>query len=280
MSMAIDQFVGQAGERRPIGLVAGVGVVAQRDVEVGRHQQGQSDDPQGGAAFFALAAPGQGAPFVEGVDEGEEVGGVEEDPADIDGEAGGPGGRSGRVRWRWMAWGETRAMWSQKRWLVSCWGRTVQEASQRGALEPAGDLDLAAGSDAAVEGGEEQVGADGGSGAAPCGTWRSMCSISCSASGEVVQGHDGAEVGDDRLLGGAVVGCVVGWSQGGDDVVGAAEILLPDDLGLAVDAAAFRSHNINPARKMVREHEDLVVSGGVTIVTGRERSRVRCGVGR
>jgi hypothetical protein len=26
---------------------------------------------------------------------------------------------------------------------------------------------------------------------------------------------------------------------------------------------------INPARKMVREHEDLAVSGGVTIVTGR-----------
>ena len=26
---------------------------------------------------------------------------------------------------------------------------------------------------------------------------------------------------------------------------------------------------INPARKMVREHKDLVVTGGITIVTGR-----------
>ena len=44
-------------------------------------------------------------------------------------------------------------------------GADVQEAAQGGALEPAGDLGLAAGSDAAVEGGQEQVGADGGSGA-------------------------------------------------------------------------------------------------------------------
>src|SRR5262249_52332726 len=58
------------------------------------------------------------------------------------------------------------------------------------------------------------------------------------ASGQIVQGDDGAELGDDRVLGrGGPWGR--GLGQGGDDVVSAAEILLPDDLGLAVDAAAF-----------------------------------------
>ena len=35
------------------------------------------------------------------------------------------------------------------------------------------------------------------------------------------------------------------------------------------EAAAQIWCAINPARKMVRDHKDLVVSGGVTIVTGR-----------
>ena len=83
-AMTIDQLVGQSGEGRPIGLVTGVGVVAERDMEIGGHQQGQSDDPQGGAALLALTAAGEGGAVVEGVDEGEEIGGVEEDAADVD----------------------------------------------------------------------------------------------------------------------------------------------------------------------------------------------------
>ena len=58
------------------------------------------------------------------------------------------------------------------------------------------------------------------------------------APGQVVQGHDGAELGDDRLLGRGGEDSR-GLSQRGDDVVGAAEILLPDDFGLTGDAAAF-----------------------------------------
>ena len=61
--MALDQFLGQARKRRAIGLVARVGVVAQRDVKVGRHQQRQSDDPQGGTTLLAVTALGQRAPF-------------------------------------------------------------------------------------------------------------------------------------------------------------------------------------------------------------------------
>jgi hypothetical protein len=58
------------------------------------------------------------------------------------------------------------------------------------------------------------------------------------ASGQVVQGDDGTKLGDDRLLGRGGPRSR-GLSQGGNDVVGAAEILLPDNLGLAIDAAAF-----------------------------------------
>ena len=61
-------------------------MVAQRDVEIGRHQQGQPDDPQGGATLLAVAALGQRAPLVERIDEGEEIGGIEEDLADIQSE--------------------------------------------------------------------------------------------------------------------------------------------------------------------------------------------------
>ena len=137
--------------------------------------------------------------LVETVDEGEEIGGVKEDPADVDLEAGdqvvgqvaldpldGLGGNAGHV--------VPEALAGQ---LL---GADIQEASQRGALEPAGHPDLAAGSDTPVHGGEEQVGADGGPGAG-LGDVAVDVVDQLQLLGEVIQGHDGAEVGDDGLAG-------------------------------------------------------------------------------
>ena len=112
--MALDQFLGHARKRRTIGLVARVGVMAQRDVEIRRHQQRQSDDPQGGTPLLAVTALGQGTPFVERIDKGEEIGGTEQDPADIQGELADQVG--GQVAFDGQdGVGGRRSIWSQKR---------------------------------------------------------------------------------------------------------------------------------------------------------------------
>src|SRR5262249_41371270 len=116
------------------------------------------------------------------------------------------------------------------------WGADIEEASQGRAVEPAGQADLATGGDTAVEGGDEQVGADGRAGAGLLDVAVDMVAKP-ELLGEVIQGHDGPEFGDDglagpcRSLGGRSTG-----GQSGDDVIGPAEVLLPDDGGLAIDA--------------------------------------------
>ena len=184
--------------------------------------------------------------MVEGIDEGEEVGGVEEDPAGVEvtvadqvvgqvtfDEFDGLGRDAGHV--------VPEALAGQ---LL---GADIQEAAQGGALEPAGHPDLAAGGDAAVDGGQEQVGTDGGPGAGLGDVAVDMVA-QFQSLGDVIQGHDGAEVGDDSLARpGRRVGVGSGGSQGGDDVVGTAEVLLPDDGGLAVDAAALAGVVVGPA---------------------------------
>src|SRR5207248_9150046 len=110
------------------------------------------DDAQGGVAFFALTPLGQGAARIKGVDEGEAISGIEEDPADVDGEVAdqmvgevafdpldGLGGDAGHV--------VPEALAGQ---LL---GADIQEPSQSGTLEPAGHPDLAAGGDTPVDGG-------------------------------------------------------------------------------------------------------------------------------
>jgi hypothetical protein len=72
------QLVGEAGEGRGVMLVARVGGMEERHVEVRGDQQGHPDDAQRGSPFFALAPLGQHGPLVERVDEGKEVRRVEE----------------------------------------------------------------------------------------------------------------------------------------------------------------------------------------------------------
>ena len=42
-TVAVHEFLGQGGKRRRIGLVARVGAVKQRDMEVCGNQQGEAD---------------------------------------------------------------------------------------------------------------------------------------------------------------------------------------------------------------------------------------------
>ena len=189
------------GEGRTIGLVARVGVVAQRDVKIGVTSSASPTIRKAARPSLLLTALGERAPFVEGIDEGEEVGGIEEDLADIQGELADQMGGE-------VALDGDDGLGGDPVHLVpealagQLLGAEVEEAAQGGAFEPGGDLRLAAGIDAAIEGGDEQVGADGWVRvAAPGGDVAVDVLDQVQASGQVVQGHDGAELGDDRLLG-------------------------------------------------------------------------------
>ena len=185
-----------------------------------------------------MAALGQGAPLVKRIDKGEEVRGIEQDLADIEGEL--PDQVGGQIALDGDDGVRGEAVHLVPEALTGQLLRAeVQEAPQRRALIPGGDLHLAAGIEAAIEGGDQQVVSEAGSVWPTSGGDVAVDVLDQSqALGHVVQGEHGAELGDDRFLGSGGGGSR-GLSQGGDDVVGAAEILLPDDFGLAVDAAAL-----------------------------------------
>ena len=262
-----------------VGAVAGVGAVQQGQVGVGGDEQGEADDAQGGAALLAVAALGEGGLVVEGVDEGEEVGGVEEHLAQVDlevadqaddaqggaallavaalgegglvvegvdegEEVGGVEEHLAQVDLEVADQGGDEVAFDgldgvggdavhvvPKALAGELGGFEREQAVEDGALEPGGDDGFGAGVEAAVEGGDEQVGADGGAWAA-LGDVAVDDSGELQAPGEVEEGGDGAEVAD----GGLGSGGGGGELEFGDDVVGATEVDLADDFGLAVDA--------------------------------------------
>ena len=138
-----------------------------------------------------MAALGEGGLVVEGVDEGEEVGGVEEHLAQVDLEVADQGGDEVAFDGLDGVGGDTVHV-VPKALAGELGGFEREQAVEDGALEPGGAGGFGAGVEAAVEDGDEQVGADGGA-------W--------------------AALGDVAV-----------------DVVGATEVDLADDFGLAVDA--------------------------------------------
>ena len=110
----------------------------------------------------------------------------------------------------------------------------VEQAVEDGVVEPLGDAGLGTGGDAPIEGGDQQVGADGGAGAA-LGDMAVDVLDEAQALGEAEECGDGAELAHE---GGRGLGVGVA-AHGGEDVVGSAEVFLPDDLGFAVDALAL-----------------------------------------
>src|SRR5262249_37408278 len=97
----------------------------------------------------------------------------------------------------------------------------------------------AAGIQATIEGGDQQVVPDAGSvWPTPGGDVTVDVIDQAEALGQIEPSHGGPEFGDHRLLGGRGAS---GWGvrPSSDDIIGAAEVLLPDDRGPAVDPAAF-----------------------------------------
>ena len=107
-----------------------------------------------------------------------------------------------------------------------------EQARKDGGVEPAGEGDLGAGGDTAVEDSGEQVGADRGAGSALGDVAVDELGQAETAS-EGEEGGAGTELADDGVLG---LGGGVGSLEFFDDAVSAAEVGLRDDLGFAVDA--------------------------------------------
>ena len=227
---ACGELAAEAWEQGSVGLVAGVGAVEERQVEVAGGEQGDTHGSQGSAAFLARAALGQAGPGVEGVEEGEEVGGVEEDLAQVDLEVADEGGDE--VAFDGLDGGGGDAVEVVPEALAGeLAGLDGEQAGEDGAVEPSGETGLGTGGEAAMESGDEQVGADGGAGAA-LGDMAVDVLDEAQALGEVEEGGDAAEVADE----GAGCGGDGGIGALGDEVVDAAEVPGLDDFGAAVDA--------------------------------------------
>ena len=233
LAAALGQARGEAAEGGGVGAIAGIGPVQQRQAEIGRHEQGQADDAQGLAAFLAVTALGELGALVEGVDVGEEIGGVEEHLPEVDVEDGGHAGDD--VAFDGLDGGRRETVHVVPEALAGeLAGADGEQAGQDGGVEPAGEAGLGAGSETAVQDRGQQVGADGGAGAALGGVAVDVLD-EAQARGDIEQGGAGSEVAHDggfRLLGGGV-------AQLAGNVVNATEVLLGDDLGLAVDTLAL-----------------------------------------
>ena len=237
---AVGEFAATAGEVRGeaaegggIGLVAGVGAVQQGQAGLGGDEQGDADDAQGLATLLGMAALGQRGALVEGVDVGEEVGGVEQDAAGVEAELALHGGDE-------VAFDGGNSLGLDAVHVVpealggELGGAEGEQAMEGGGVEPAGERGPGAGGEAAVEDGGEEVGADGRAGTA-LGDVAVDDAGEVEAAGEGEQGGAAAELAHDGVqwLGGRV--SVLEFLSDG---IGAAEVGLGNDLGLAVDALA------------------------------------------
>lgn len=79
-----NQFGSETGESGGIGLIAWIGTMQERHMEIGGNEQCQANNAQTLALLLALAPLGKGASFIEGIDVGEEVGGIEEYLSQVD----------------------------------------------------------------------------------------------------------------------------------------------------------------------------------------------------
>jgi len=75
LAVTRGQFLGNGLEGRGVGLVAGIDVMEERDMEIGAHQHAQADLAQVAPVLLVMAAGGQVGRRA-GVDEGEEVGAI------------------------------------------------------------------------------------------------------------------------------------------------------------------------------------------------------------
>jgi hypothetical protein len=182
---------------------------------------------------------GQLGARIEAVDAGEEVGGIEQQAAQVEAEAGDGGGtqvvldppdrllvQAVHVVPEALA-GELR-------------GPQAYKTGQHGRLVPCADARLAARGDAPIEDGHEQVLAHGRSPRALLGHVAVDRRSQIKLLGQIETGGGGAELANDGL-----VGCGVG--EPANELRGRAEVLLTDNRRFAVYPLAFAEVVVGPA---------------------------------
>jgi len=217
-------------------LVASVDMMEQRDVPVGGDEQGETEQAQIGASLFAVSSLRKGGAEIEAIDEGEEIGRIEEQVAQIEAELG--HGFCTDVAFNRVDGGLVDTIHVVPETLARQLCRTeVQQTRQDGRVEPGPDAGLAPGGDAAVEHGDEQVLADRGPLRALLGHVAVDGADQVEPLGHGQTSGRGAKFANDGLLRGGVGRRV--RREAASKVFGGPEILLPDDRGLAVDALAL-----------------------------------------
>jgi len=227
----LGQFLGHAAEGGGIMLVAGIGVVQQRDLPVGSDQQGQAEEAQVVPSVFAVASLGKRGPVVETVDEGKKVRGIKEQASQIETKAGDRGGGD-------LLFGGDNSLFINplhiipKSLAAQLRGLDADQAREDGLLIPVTDLGLTSRGDTAVEGSDEEVLTHRGALGASFGDMAINGRDDIELLSHVENGDDGAEFPDDRFL-----RIRVGESE--YQLLRRTDVLLPDDLRFAIDASAL-----------------------------------------
>jgi len=212
-------------------LVARIGVVQQGDVAVGGDQERQTQEAQVVPSLFAMTPLGECGPVVEGVDEGEKVGGIKDQTTQIEAKARDRGGSD-------LSFDEYDGLWVDPLHVVpkplttQLRGLDADQSGKDGLLIPVADLGLASGGDTAVEGSQKEVLPYGGTLGAAFGDIPVNGSDDIELLGHVESGDHSAKFSDDGFLG-------IWAGESEDQLLGGSDVLLPDDLGFAVDASAF-----------------------------------------
>lgn len=230
-SAPLGQLLGHAAEGGGIMLVAGIGVVQQRDFPVGSDQQGQAEEAQVVASVFAAASLGKRGPVVEAVDERKKVRGVKEQTPQIETKSRDGSGRN------FLFDGNDRLIINPfhivpKSLAAQLRGLDPDKTREDGSLVPVTDLGLTSRGDTAIEGSDKEVLPNRGALGAAFGDIAVNRRDDIELLSHMEGGHQGAELADDGFL-----GMRVGESQG--QLLRGTDVFLPDDFGFAVDASAF-----------------------------------------
>jgi len=243
---SLGQFFSYAGEGRGIMLVAPIGVVQQGDVAVGGDQERQTQEAQVVPSLFAMPPLGECGPVVEGVDEGEKVGGIKDQTTQIEAKAR-DGGGSALPFDEYDGLGVDPLHVVPKPLAAQLRSLDADQSGKDSLLIPVADLGLASGGNTAVEGSQEEVLPYGGTLGAAFGDMAVNGGDDIELLGHVEGGGHRAKFSDDGFLG-------IGTGESEDQLLGGADVFLPDDLGFAVDASAFAQVVIgSPADEFLSE---------------------------
>ena len=214
--------------------VSRINMMKQREMEVLGDQQGQTDNPQVRPLLLALAPLGERRSLVEGVDEGEKISRVVEQARQIHLKP--VDQRPGQVLLDdadFVGVEVTHVIPEPLTGQLA--GLDGKEPAQDRPPIPVGQSGLACGREASVDGRQDDIGADPD----PLLSFAGM-SIDrpdeIELLGQVIQGGGSGEVRENDRLGSGRLG---GSAHRPGDVIGFAEVLLPDDFRFTFDPPAL-----------------------------------------